>query len=543
MSRTMLRFFRLLAILALTLAAPIGLLTARSARSAQQSGELLINSGFDEPFTAQGGDIFVANGWQAWYVVPDGATYPLECPGEDPNCKPYRVPYYKATQPQNPRVPARAVTGNSQQWGTQYAIHIAGVYQQVSNLQPGTRLRFSAQTQGFNCSDNRGCFGSAGEYGKSYEAGDMRIRVGIDPAGGANPFSPNIVWSGYANPLDAFVLQSVEAVTQGDTATVFVSSAPTYPELHTEVYVDDASLIAVGQGSAPTQAAQPTPPAGTPGPVPTLPAGTTTYTIVAGDTLYAIALRFNLTLDQLLALNPNLTGQSILQVGQAINVAGQAPTAASTAQTTNTPPASPTLAPTQTSAPAATPTPAATTSTAVTAVITSAAGVTPTPAIVVFNSGLCMQAFDDLNGNLVRDTGEALVAGVGFEIKSLDGQATTTYTTDGQQEPHCIGTLPDGRYSVNTQLPDDRTATTDSAWQLALLSGTNVSLALGTRLDASPTPEPTAAPTALPTTTAAAVERANTNNSAPLALLGGGALILLAGVALFFGLRSRQKSA
>jgi hypothetical protein len=75
-----------------------------------------------------------------------------------------------------------------------------------------------------------------------------------------------------------------------------------------------------------------------------------------------------------------------------------------------------------------------------------------------------------------------------------------------------------------------------------LLSGTNVSLALGTRLDASPTPEPTAAPTALPTT-AAAVERANTNNSAPLALLGGGALILLAGVALFFGLRSRQKAA
>ena len=31
------------------------------------------------------------------------------------------------------------------------------------------------------------------------------------------------------------------------------------------------------------------------------------------------------------------------------------------------------------------------------------------------------------------------------------------------------------------------------------------------------------------------------NSSAPLALLGGGALILLAGVALFLGLRSRKK--
>jgi LysM repeat protein len=529
----MLRFFSWMVILACVLAAPIGAARA-AARSAQpQSGELLTNPGFDDPFVSQGGDVFVANGWQAWYVVPDGTTYPIACPGEDPDCKPYRVPYYNDTQPQDPRIPPRAITGNSQQWGAQYAIFIAGVYQQVSGLQPGTRLRFSAHTQGFNCDDNRGCFGPAGEYGKSYEPGDMRMRVGIDPTGGTNPFSPGIVWSGYTNPLDAFVLQSVEAVAAGDKVTVFVSAAPTFPELHTEVYVDDASLVAVGQGPAPTT--QPTQPAGTAAPAPTLPAGTTTYTVVAGDTLYAIALRFNLTLDQLLALNPGLTSGSIIQVGQVINVAGQAPTAAPTQSPTNTPPPSPTLAPSPTIASTATPTPAA--------AVTNTVSATSTPLTVASNSGLCLQAFNDLNGNLLREADETLVADVVFEIKSLDNQTAMTYTTDGQREPHCVSTLPDGRYSVNTQLPGDRTATTDSAWQLSLLSGTNVSLALGTRLNATATVEPTPEPTAAPTVAAAPQPASTGSSGAPLALLGGGVLIILAGVALFFGLRSRRKAA
>ena len=51
-----------------------------------------------------------------------------------------------------------------------------------------------------------------------------------------------------------------------------------------------------------------------------------TYTIVAGDTLSAIAQRYNLTLDQLLALNPTLTRESVIDIGQVINVAGTPPT-------------------------------------------------------------------------------------------------------------------------------------------------------------------------------------------------------------------------
>jgi LysM repeat protein len=476
----------------------------------------------------------VANGWQPWYLTPDGTTYPTECGQNAPEtCKPYGVPGYYPTQPQDSRVPPRSISGNAQKWGSSYYVYIAGVYQQVSGLTPGARLQFSAFTQAFNCSDDRGCFGPSGRLGYSYEPGDNALRLGIDPTGGTNPYSSSVVWSSYANPLDAYVQQSVEAVAQSDKATVFVWSAPQYPEKHLEAFVDSASLVVVGQGAAPTattQSVQPTQPAGTAAPVPTIPPDATTYTVVAGDTLSLIAQRFNLTLDQLLALNPGLTRDSVIQVGQVINVSGQASTPVATAAATAAPQPSPTVAPSATPAAAAT-------------VVVTSTSPTATPLAIAASSGLCVQAFDDLNSNLTREADESLVSGVVFDVKSLDGTTAVNYTTTGTQEPYCFATLPDGRYAVNTQLPNDLVATTDSAWQMALLAGTNVNIMLGTQVNAPPTAEPTAGPTPAPTVPAAAEATPSSNGSAPIALLGGGALILLAGVALFFGLRSRNKVA
>ena len=524
MLRSIFRPLRLILIVALAAAGPIGWVAARSVQP--QSGELLTNPGFEDPFSSG-----VANGWQAWYVTPDGATYPAHCAGDDATCKPYAVPTYNASQPQNAKVPPRALVGNSQQWGAAYAVYIAGVYQQVGNLTPGTQLRFSAYTQGFNCDDDRGCFGAVGRYGYSYEPGDMQMRIGIDPTGGTNAFASTVVWSSLVNPLDAFVLQQVEAVAQSAKVTLFVWSSPTYPEKHTEVYVDSASLVSIGQGavpsSTPTQTAQPTPTSGTVVATATISPDAKTYTVVAGDTLSVIAQRYGLTLDQLLALNPNLTRESVIDIGQVINVAGTPPTPGAA-----TPQPSPTLAPTLTPTAAA---PVTTTNS-----ITPTAP-TPTPASVAMSSGLCLQAFDDLNNNLTRDSNEVLVAGVVFNVKSVDGKTSVDYTTDGKQEPHCFTTLPDGRYAVNTQLPADRLATTDSAWQMSLLAGTNVNIVLGTRLDVLPTVEPTLVPTALPAPVVATTTPTRSNNSAPLALLGGGVLILFAGGALYLGLRSRKK--
>ena len=162
--------------------------------------------------------------------------------------------------------------------------------------------------------------------------------------------------------------------------------------------------------------------------------------------------------------------------------------------------------------------------------------------VIAASSGLCVQAFDDLNKNLTREANEPLVSGVVFEVKSLDGTTAATYTTDGKQEPHCFANLPDGRYAVNTQLPNNLVATTDSAWQMSLLAGTNVNIMLGTQVNAPPTAVAALIPTPAPTAAVAMAAPSSSNGSASIALLGGGALILLAGVALFFGLRSRNKT-
>ena len=570
-----------------------GLVLARSIQP-QTSGELLTNPGFEQPFVQQGSaDIFIANGWTAWYITPDGVTYPLDCKNSPTpqTCKTYRVPAYHNTQPQDARQPQRARSGDSQQWGSAYATYIAGVYQRVAGLTPGTRLSFSAYMQGFNCDDDRGCFGPAGEYGKSYEPGNMQTRIGIDPAGGTDPFSSNVVWSPYQNPLDAFSRHEVEAVAQGDAVTVFLWSSPTYPELHTNIYVDDASLISVGQGPAPTTAAS-TPASGTP--QATLPAGTGTYSVQSGDTLSAIALQYNLTLDQLLALNPGLTRDSVLQVGQVLNVGGTpAPTTQATAGATETPKPSPTSgAPTATAtagAPTATATPGGPTTytvksgdtlASITAqfnlsldqllayngitkdtpllvgqtLIVSAPAVTPTPSLTptqvttlavstptptpppgIPAAGLCLLAFDDANGSGTRDSGEGLVAGVKFEVKSADDKSVATYTSDGVKEPNCLTNLPDGRYSVEVTPPADQLATTDTRWSLSLLSGAAVNIVFGSQSTPTATVAPATAPTAIPAATAPG------NGSSSFTLLVGGAFVLLAVAALFLGLRPRRK--
>ncbi len=571
----------LIALIILMAVMPIGLAVARSGH--RQASELLANPGFEPPFDQEGSaDIFVAAGWRAWYVVPGGATYPTDCSDNAPaTCKPYRIPVYRNSQPQNARIPPRARSGNSQQWGAQYATYVAGVYQRVSGVTAGARLRFTAYVQGFNCDDDRGCFGPAGQYGYSYEPGNMQTRVGIDPTGGTDAFSANVVWSSFQNPLDAFSLHAVEAVAQGNAVTVFVWSSPAFPEKHTDIYVDDASLTVAGQGPAPQATAAPTQPGSTPQPAPTLSPGGT-YTIQAGDTLFAIALRYNLTLDQLLALNPGLTRDTILQVGQVINVGGTP--SVTTPQPTAQP--SPTAAPTV-SAPlsggpitytvksgdtlsaialqfnltldqllvlngvtkdvpiqvgqvltvgvaAVTPTPTPTV-TPTLAISTPVPTMTATPAVA--NSGLCLAAFDDQNGDTARDSGEALIEGVQFDVKDANGQSAATYTTDGVKEPHCINTLPAGRYTIEITLPPSRTATSDTRWLVSLLSDTTVNVAFGSRvLEATAVPGET--PTPAPTVAADAAGR---GSSAPLGLLLGGALILLAAAAFAFGVSARRR--
>ena len=67
-------------------------------------------------------------------------------------------------------------------------------------------------------------------------------------------------------------------------------------------------------GASPT-ARQPTP---TPRPTPTPAPTPVTYTVQPGDTLFSIALRHALTVEQLLLANPQITNPDLVQIGQQI---------------------------------------------------------------------------------------------------------------------------------------------------------------------------------------------------------------------------------
>lgn len=56
----------------------------------------------------------------------------------------------------------------------------------------------------------------------------------------------------------------------------------------------------------------------TPGPCP----GGRVYVVRSGDTLSAIARRYNVTLNQLLAANPQITNPDVISVGQTICIPG-----------------------------------------------------------------------------------------------------------------------------------------------------------------------------------------------------------------------------
>jgi LysM repeat protein len=87
------------------------------------------------------------------------------------------------------------------------------------------------------------------------------------------------------------------------------------------------SLMGDGGGAGPTApvaGASPTAPTATatPSPVPTETPQSTprTYTVRAGDTLFGIAQQFGLTVDQLLAANPQITDANLVTIGQVLTI-------------------------------------------------------------------------------------------------------------------------------------------------------------------------------------------------------------------------------
>jgi LysM repeat protein len=446
----------------------------------QEGQNLLTNPGFEGGWHWQGDSYLgkIADGWVAWWV--DEATGKSD---SDPSFWKNQRPEYGLIGMEY-YIPDQIHSGRqSLQYGKRYATHTAGVYQQVSGITSGSKVRFSAW--GF-------VYGKDPDPGKS--PGYVHMKVGIDPTGGTNPFAGNVVWSGVVNPIavgsgSAWQQMSIEAVAQNSAVTVFVYSSPDWPmnDALTSQW-DDASLVVTGMAEPPTGTPPPPPPTsppGTPLPPPATstprPDGAIVHTVRSGDTVWGIAIQYatgsNLTPEEMLAqinrLNNNPTmiysGQELVIAVPQEGVAAIA--AASESQGEPTPAAGEGGEQAEAVAVAGSEQPAA----AVEAP-SSAAGSGA-------SSTLCVLAYNDRNSDGMRDpTTEELLPNAGFTLSSEAG-IVGSYTSDGVSEPYCFAQLVPGTYMVQLTKPSAYNTTTPEYWAVPLPAGATANVEFGHQRD------------------------------------------------------------
>ena len=590
---------------------PVSRVAVQEAAAQETGVNLLRNGDFEEggpgqawPFQDGIPEVQVAPGWRAFWLdnPPPGVVIPSNCVGLDQGCYWARPEFRGMTAAEF----AYRVHGGqlSQKYFTFGRQHEAGLYQQVSGITPGVRLRFTAHIETWSCL-------AEGEWNHcptapySNHPAPMHTRIGIDPTGGTNPWASTVVWSQEVETFDRWTRFWVEARAQSGSVTVFIHSRPDWvdgwPRINNDVYVDDAALVVVGEDEpTPPPIATPTPvpptatplpptatpapptptsppPTATPAPVPTAtpipptpPSGGLTYIVQRGDTLFSIARRFGVTVEQLRRLN-GIGSDNLIHVGQRLII--------TTAPTTVTPPPPPPPGATATPLPdgtlihivqhgetlfsiarrygvtiaqlrqlngigsdnlihtgqrlviavaAATPTPVP--SPTATAQPTSP---TPSPTPTPPPAALCISAYEDRNGDgRYQPDAEPLLPGITITLAGPKG-TVGTYVTDGLSEPHCFQPLEAGDYTFTLLAPQGYRSLETAPIRLTLGAGEARSLHFGYRREANaPTATPTPIGEALPTT----------EGKAPLSsrrtLIGGVAIVLLA-AGLFFTLRRR----
>lgn len=187
-----------------------------------QETNLLRNGGFEEPFITLDGDPLrdVASEWNPWHVEGSGS----------PNWQ-HQQPSYSSVDDED-----YVREGSfAQRMASFYETHEAGMYQMVeTGIAIGVKLEFSAYARVWsNASEDR----SVSEYD-----GDVFVQVGIDPSGGSDPSSDEIVWSTLTERYDEYLQHVVRAVSKSNQVTVYVRSIVLKPQAYNQILWDDAIL-------------------------------------------------------------------------------------------------------------------------------------------------------------------------------------------------------------------------------------------------------------------------------------------------------------
>ena len=459
---------------------------------------------YNEPVQAQGQNLLSNPSFEGQYssYVPESALEQADCDlgvcttAQTPSgWKPWWVKERPTDVNPEFKPAERNVGGNRVRTGDRaaqyfsfWSTHKAGLRQTV-NVPPGSIVQFTIWGHSWlSESDNA----SISDF-----AGTPNMRIGIDPSGGTNPYSPGIVWSEFKQAFDSYQPFSVQAQALGDKVTVYTFSAPgvnpnspDYGFKHTDIYWDDAALVVVGAGAAPPP---PPPPADTGGEQPSTspPAAAAPATqsgigptatpdadgviyaqVQPGDSIWAVAARAGITLDDILEFN-DLSRDDFVHTGDLLIVGFADPSSSETeteetseeeveeideteAEENETAEAEPTNTPEpQEEAEAAL-----------------------APEEEESGVSICILAYDDANENGIQDTGEELKPAVAFTIS--DGQnVVSNYVTDGTSEPFCIQGLVAGSYRVTRSSLPDEVLTTPGDRAVSLTEGSSLDLVFG----------------------------------------------------------------
>jgi LysM repeat protein len=181
------------------------------------------------------------------------------------------------------------------------------------------------------------------------------------------------------------------------------------------------------------------------------------HIVESGDTLFGIALMYNVPIEQIRTLNASALGPNeIIVPGQEIVIAVPSATAVPTL-----PPPPPTAVPEE-----------------------PATSVPEAPAVEAPATGagasICVLAFSDQNSNTFRDdeTAEGLIPGAQFTI-SGDSGVVAQYMSDGLTEPYCFERLAPGAYRVTSAPPAGYTVSGQAERSVAVADGTSLDVQFG----------------------------------------------------------------
>lgn len=244
------------------------------------------------------------------------------------------------------------------------------------------------------------------------------------------------------------------------------------------------SLVLVGSVLSASASPQPQAVYFTPTP---RPDGRIIYIVKQNDTCISISLLNNIPLDTLRSLNNIKGSDCVIQLGQELllGLAGPAESA--------------------TPGPSMTPT-----------------SLLPTSTPFAGNGEVCVELYNDINGNGLAEDTEPTMAGGEVSLTDEKGRFSNTGTTQAivdatVDQPLCFTNVPEGNYVVSIAVPQGYNPTTATSHSLQVLAGTTSTIDFGAQVslrNAAPTPVETP--------------------RAPLLGILGGALILAgAGLALY----------